>query len=458
MKLQEKKIALLGLGEENLALLDFLVKKNISFSVGDRNEKLEKEKYQKRAQGKIENFYLGKNYLKNLDKFDLVFRTPGIPYLTKELQDFEKSGREVSSQTKLFFESCPAKIIGVTGTKGKGTTSTLIYEILKEAFKYENREVYLGGNIGMPPISFLEKLTLRDWVVLELSSFQLQDLDISPHIALVLNIASDHLDYHQDEREYLEAKYAIVKYQRKGDMAVINADYLTSFKFAELTPAKVFWLSKRKSVDQGGWFDRKELVFKIGDVEERLNRGVSPLRGEHNTENILAAGVAALLAGASFKNLVTGVKNFKGLPHRLEEVAKIKGVLYVNDSFATTPETTIAAIKSFSEPLILIVGGSEKNADYTELGEIIAKTSNVKRVIGIGTTGPKILKAIEKFKNKGLKLEYMKGEMKDFVKAAAKESTAGDVILLSPASASLDMFKNYKERGEAFKKAVNGKV
>ncbi len=224
MELQGKKIALLGLGEENLALLDYLVKKNISFSVCDQNEKLEKEKYQSKVKGKIENFHLGKNYLKNLDKFDAVFRTPGIPYLAKEIQDFKKGGGEVSSQTKLFFENCPSKIIGVTGTKGKGTTATLIYEILKEALKYENKKVYLGGNIGTPPIAFLEKLTTRDLVVLELSSFQLQDLKVSPYIAVVLNISSEHLNYHRDTEEYREAKYSVVKYQKKGDLAVINAD------------------------------------------------------------------------------------------------------------------------------------------------------------------------------------------------------------------------------------------
>mgnify|MGYP001566837344 FL=1 len=327
-----KKVGILGLGEENLALVEYLAKFGAEMTVCDKKREGELGEYYQKVKDLPVQFRLGPDFLDRLTDFDIVFRTPGLPYLNPKIQEAKKAGVVVSSQTKLFFELCPCPIIGVTGTKGKGTAATLISEILKSKSEIptfakatagkQNQKVYLGGNIGNPPIGFLDKLTKDDIVVLELSSFQLQDLDKSPHIAVVLDIKVDHLDYHRDEKEYTEAKTNIVRFQQKNDFAVINADYLTSFNFAAQTQAEVFWFSRRKSVDQGTWVKNKqELILRADDQEFPLVKTDKvTLRGEHNLENIAAATAAAYLAGADVSTIIKTVKNFRGLEHRLEFV------------------------------------------------------------------------------------------------------------------------------------------
>lgn len=451
MDIKDRKIGILGLGEENIALVRYLV------DIGARDITICDSKSEGDLQDYLEKIAdltfakkLGSHYLENLNEFDLIFRTPGIPYLSPEIQSVIKAGVEVSSQTKLFFELCPCPIIGVTGTKGKGTTSTLIYEILKKAEK----KVYLGGNIGNAPIEFLSKLTTDCIVVLELSSFQLQDLKKSPHIGVILNIASDHLDKHVNHDEYVQAKTSIVSRQTKKDFAVINADYLTSIEFASMTFAQVYWFSRYKSVDLGAWVKNKnEIVWsdldgdqKIIDIKDIL------LRGEHNLENICASVTAVRLVGVDIDLITSVIKSFKGLEHRLELVGEVDGVKFYNDSFSTNPDTAIAAIKSFSEPIILIAGGSEKNADYKELGQAIDR-SNVKTLILIGETGPRIKSEI---RNINIEIISECQNIEEVVKLAKEKAKPGDVVLLSPASASFGWFANYKERGKLFKKYVLG--
>ena len=313
--------------------------------------------------------------------------------------------------------------------------------------------IYLGGNIGTPPISFLDKLTKDDIIVLELSSFQLHDLKKSPHIAVVLDIKIDHLDYHKNEKEYIEAKKNIVRYQGRNDFAVINADYLTSFEFAALTRGEVFYFSRRKSVDQGTFINsNKKFILRsaLGDNIEIVESDKIQLRGEHNLENILAAATASYLAGAQMEIIKKVLVEFKGLEHRLEFIKEINGIKYYNDSFSTTPDTTIAAINSFTEPMILLLGGSEKNADYRNLGQVISNSS-VKVIIAIGLTAQRIIKEVKKVKIEII--EEIKS-MPEAIKIAKELGQAGDVVLLSPASASFDRFKNYKERGNIFKQVV----
>jgi UDP-N-acetylmuramoylalanine--D-glutamate ligase len=449
MELENKKIAVLGLGEENIALIKYLARNGIkNITVCDKKSKKELDAYLENIKDFSLQYKFGDDYLDNLDQFDIVFRTPGLSYLTNEIQLAKINGLEISSQTKLFFNKCPCPIIGVTGTKGKGTTSTLIYEILKKS----DHDVYLGGNIGLPPIEFLDKLNRNSVVVLELSSFQLQDLEQSPHISVVLNIASDHLDVHADRGEYVQAKSSIIRYQKKEDFACINADYLTSFEFAAQTSAKIYWFSRHKSVDQGAWIKNKnELLLSDDDKIYKISKTKDiTLRGEHNWENIAAASVASFLAGAKVKTIAQTIKEFKGLEHRLEFVREFDNVRFYNDSFSTTPETTIAAINSFPEPIILIAGGSEKNADYTELGRVINR-SNVKLVISIGVTGSRIKAEIN---NPNIKIVDSAKNFDDVFEIIKSEMTSGDVVLLSPASASFDWFANYKDRGKKFKEKV----
>ena len=444
MDLKNKKIAVLGLGIEGEDVCRYLISrgvKNITVfdqkTLGDLKDKINELR--------ITNYELGPSYLKKgLGGFDIIFRSPAFRLSLPEIVEAKNSGAIITSATKLFFDLCPAKIIGVTGTKGKGTTSTLIYKILKRAGK----KVFLAGNIGEPMLALLPKLDEEGWVILELSSFQLQDMEKSPHIAVVLFIAPEHLDYHSSFEEYIRAKANIVYWQKKSDFAVLNADNQTSSSFGSLTPAKVYYFSREKKVNGGFTKDGQIYLFdKLIGPTNKLQ-----ILGVHNWENICAASVASFLAGADLNSIKKVVFSFKGLEHRLEFVGEVAGIKFYNDSFSTTPETTIAAIKVFSQPIILIAGGSEKGSDYTQLGKEISQ-SKVKTLILIGKTAQKIKKSVQKagFRRK---IIYKPGEMKEIVERAFAEAKRGDVVLLSPACASFDMFKNYKDRGWQFKKYV----
>ena len=371
-----------------------------------------------------------KNYLSNLNSFGIIVRSPGVYRYLPEIVKAEKSGVEITSAIKLFFEECPGRIIGVTGTKGKGTTSTLIYEILKNAGK----DVYLAGNIGKPYLELLPKLTKESFVILELSSFQLIDLTKSPQIAVVLNITLDHLDWHKNKEEYISSKKNIVRYQTVSDLAVINSEYAVSRNFAKLTKAKVIFFDKRK-------------------LEEKCKKRLL-LRGEHNLENIAASVYVSKILKIKEDVILKTIRSFKGLEHRLELVRQVKGVTFYNDSFATGPQPTIAAIKSFNEPETLILGGSDKGLNYDELGKVIGETKNIKAIILIGQIAGVIKKSISKFNYKGKMLELGKTNMKKIVETAYQNTSNEGVVILSPAAASFDMFKNYKDRGDKFKEAV----
>ena len=441
----QKSVAVLGLGIEGQDTCQFLTKRGAKITVFDQKTASELGKTVKVLKSRGVKFKLGKNYLKNgLGKFDVIFRSPAFKTSLPAIVKAKKKGSKISSATELFFKTCPAKIIGVTGTKGKGTTSTLIYNILKRAGK----KVFLAGNIGQPMLALLPKLDRKSWVVLELSSFQLQGLNFSPHVAVVLFITSEHLNYHRNVKEYIRAKSNIVRHQNKNDFAILNADNNTSSSFAHLTPAKTLYFSRQKKIN-GAYVINKKIML--------ANKIISPvknlkLKGEHNWDNVCAAVTAANSIGISKKIIQKEVFSFKGLEHRLELVRTIKKISFYNDSFSTTPETAIAAIKAFQKPIILIAGGSEKGSNYDQLGKEIAKSS-VKSLILIGQMAKRIKKAVEKAGYRG-EIIYQPGEMKEIIKIAFKKAKPNNIILLSPACASFDMFKNYKDRGNQFKKNV----
>lgn len=447
--LKDKNIAVLGFGIEGQSVVDFLETIPCKITVLDEREQAyfdEESLYAYKQRGM--EFKFGK--IANLEGFDLVFRSPGFHVELKMLQETREKGTKITSATKLFFDLCPCPIIGVTGTKGKGTTSTLIYEMLKK----EEYDAYLGGNIGIPPLSFLHKLTKDSKVVLELSSFQLADLHNSPHVAVLLMTTSEHLDYHTDVNEYIEAKRNILRYQISTDFAVINKDYPASNESDITTDAFVYKVSREQEVEQGCFVKNDSIVLKMhGTEEEILDTKEIALPGRHNLENVCAAIVAALCAGATLKSIIPVAKSFRGLEHRIEYVATIKGVRYFDDSFSTTPETAIAAIEAFTEPKILILGGSTKNSDFTELGNVISKSNSIKAIIGIGDEWVKIK---EHIRGKGPQIKIIEGaeSMQDVVGAASEVGEIGDVVLLSPACASFGMFRNYKERGDQFKQEV----
>lgn len=448
--LQYRKVAIIGLGVEGLSSAKFFIKHKAYITVFDKKgEKDFNEETIKTLRKLGVKFVFGENCLDNPEKFDLVLRSPGIRRDVRELKGLEAKGASITSQTKIFFDLCPGKIIGITGTKGKGTTSTLIYQMLLE----QGLGVYLGGNIGKPPLDFLDTLDTQSWVVLELSSFQLQDLTSSPHIAIMLMTTSEHLDYHKDVYEYINAKRNILRFQKEGDFAILNKDYPASNESDILTQGKIFKISRERECENGSfiknnyvWISRKDKKEKIIDIAE------IKLLGKHNLENVCAAVMAASIVGVSKENMAKTIRVFKGLDHRLQLVGEIDRVEYYDDSFSTIPETTIVAIEAFDKPKVLILGGSSKHSDFTQLVNKINKSQDIRGIIGIGLEWKRIKSEI-----KNDKLDIIEGckNMGGIVRAAASIARSGDVVLLSPACASFDIFKDYKDRGEQFKKEVN---
>ncbi|MBI4080271.1 MAG: UDP-N-acetylmuramoyl-L-alanine--D-glutamate ligase [Candidatus Levybacteria bacterium] len=452
MDFNNKKIGILGLGIEGLASAQFLLKHGAQVTILDakKEEEIEPELLRKAKELGVK-LVLGDSYLASLTTYAMLVRSPGIKFLQSEIQDAIKKGVEVTSQTKLFFDLCPAKIIGVTGTKGKGTTAALIYEMLKQA----GFAVYLGGNIGIPPFDFLDKLTKDSVVVLELSSFQLQDLTRSPHIAVLLMVTSDHLEYHADIAEYVAAKRNLLRFQNASDFAVINRDYLASHESDIYTDASVFQVSRERPSTGKGCFVKDDAVWirMEGSEWKIIATKDIALLGKHNLENVCAAAMAATLSGATKSDIASVLRTFSGLEHRLQLVREVNNVRYFDDSFSTTPETAIAAIAAFTDPEVVILGGASKKSDFSELGKVIAGSKNIRGIIGIGAEWPKIKSKIKSQKSKVFIVEGAK-DMKTVVQAAAKIAKPGDVVLLSPACASFDMFKNYKERGQLFNEEV----
>ncbi len=452
-----KHIAVIGLSTEGKDTVKFLHQRGAMITCCDRRGKEALgQTYEELSRFGV-SFQLGEEYSHGLRVFDAVVRTPGISPRTPELLSYRKNGGKITSLTKIFFEECRAPIIGVTGTKGKGTTSTLIAKMLES----DGKTVHLGGNVGIPLLSRIDTIQPCDWVVLELSSFQLEDLTQSPHIAVVLRTTQEHLanfdklatNFHPTKEAYVDAKKSIVRYQTKKDVAVVNKDDPTAKTFAKETKARNYFFSM--SDDSSDAYVAGHAVYlRTGNGVQKLCDRVSvKLRGDHNLENIAAASLAARAAGVSFGAIKKAAVSFSGLEHRLEVVREFRGVTYVNDTFSTVPETTIAAIKSFSEPLILIVGGSEKGSDFTEMGIAIAK-SRAKVLLVIGNMTERILKAVDAAGYRGKRITGLR-TMKDIVIMSSKKATRGDVVLLSPACASFDMFVNYKERGKLFKEEVH---
>ncbi len=430
--LNNKKIALLGLGVENYAMLKFLFSKvkGAQFTVCDKRSKEGLGDKYKELKKKI-NWVLGPAFNKKLYQHDILFRSPGWPLDCPGIQEaLKKKKTIVYSPIRLFFDLCPTRnIIGVTGTKGKGTTASLVYEIIRQAGK----RVWLGGNIGIAPFEFIRKIKENDWVVLELSSFQLEDLETSPRIAVITNFYREHLapadpnnpNFHRSLLKYRNAKLNILKWQKAGDLAVLNRRFGSA-------------LGRKKNKGHTLYFTKSALP--------------SGLPGEHNRENIAAAETVARLMNIKPATTAKAVANFKGLEHRLEPVKEVRGVMYYNDSFATTPESAIIGIKAFKPPIVLLAGGADKGASFKGLAEEIKK--RVKFVVLFkGAATPRLEKELRRA---GYPKAQMKtvGDISKAVALARKKIGKEGTVLMSPACASFGMFKNYKERGLLFKREV----
>lgn len=452
-------IAVVGLSTEGADTIRYLLKHGKKVIACDRRELRELDKSITDLVSLGVQFFCGKSYADPLSTVDLIVRTPGMHPNSEAFVEAKQKGIPMTTQTNLFFTACKAPIVGVTGTKGKGTTSTLIYEIVKAAGK----TCYLGGNVGKPLLSKVDEILATDIVVLELSSFQLEDCRKSPHVAVVLKITQDHLEnndfnatnFHATREAYVDAKKQIVRYQTARDHVIINADDPTSTSFAALTPATVHRFSRYSGAKTSDAFVKDHAVYlKEASVSECFVKASDiKIRGDHNLENICAAILASRCFDIPFSSMKKTIESFVGLPYRLELRKAIDGVSYVNDSFSTVPETTIAALESFSEPVVLILGGSEKKSKYEELGKVIVR-KQVKACIVIGQTKDRIIDALKKAHYEGRIIEGLT-TMHDIVATAHALSSKGDVVLLSPACASFGLFKNYKDRGNQFNYEVS---
>ena len=442
--IQGKKIVIFGFGKEGLSSANFLGKKN-QIAVIDEKSKFQIDtEFFKKLKIKNANFYFGGNLPSDL-RFDYLVRSPGVKPDNAIVKLLIKNGAILTSSTKIFFDECPTKIIAVTGTKGKGTTATLIFEMLKNQIN----NVFLAGNIGTPALDILPKVNKQSIVILELSSFQLIDLKKSPHIAVVLMITSEHLDWHQDTAEYCRAKESIVSFQNESDFAIINQDFKASKNFAQNTKAKVYFISTKQKTN-GIYLEGDSILSQIGNHEEIYKSSQVLLPGAHNLQNVVAAVAVAKIQNIKTKNIVQVLKSFKGLIHRLQLVKEINNIKFYNDSFSTIPETTVAAIEAFSQSKILILGGSSKNSDFSLLGQKINQDKSIKAIILVGKEAARIKEAIAKSGGTGAKLIEGAKNMHQIASQAYKEAKNGDVVVLSPACASFDMFKNYHDRGIQF--------
>lgn len=447
-----RKVAIIGLGVSNIPLIDYMYQKKARVTVFDDREK---ESISKELMDKIElykfEYSFGKNSLKKLINFDIIFRSPSCLPTKPELEEEAKRGAIVTTEIEMLMKMCPCKIIGVTGSDGKTTTTSLISAILKQA----GYHTYLGGNIGIPLFTKLPEIKPEDIVVLELSSFQLMGMQVSPNIGVITNITPNHLNIHKDYQEYIDAKKNIFKYQNENDRIVLNYDNEITRKCAKEAEAQVVFFSSKEKLENGFMVDGK----MIKECQENIRKHILDtqdviLKGEHNYQNI-ATALAATKTLVNLEDAVGTIKKFNSVEHRLEFVKEINHVKWYNDSASSSPTRTISGIRAFDEELILIAGGYDKNLDYTPLAKPIV--DKVKTLLLIGQTSGKIFEAVKQEmekQNKDIRI-YMCDTLKETVDIANRTAKAGQVVLFSPGSASFDMFKNAYDRGSQFKNLVN---
>jgi UDP-N-acetylmuramoylalanine--D-glutamate ligase len=465
--------AVLGLGIENLALVKYLSNQGEKVTVCDsRDQTVLGNRYYELKECGV-NFRLGADYLNNLTDFTEVFRSPGLPLFEPKIQQAKATGVRITSAMRLFLDLCPCTTIGVTGTKGKGTTSSLIYRILNLSQTKRGYRAFLGGNIGIAPFAFLAELSPNDLVILELSSFQLEDFEQSVDIAVITNITEDHLapadpvnpNYHKSRADYIQAKTNLFRHQRPGGVTILNTADPTSRELLALVPGQLLTYGDRLQ-PKGAWYGKEDHTYTIwwnlkGIPEQLITSESIQVRGEHNLLNISAAALASQTAGADLEAIREGISGYRGLEHRLEYVATVNRIQFFDDSFATAPDPTMVALKAFAEPIVLIAGGADKGADFSQLAEAILQR-NITTVILIGVTGPVIgakIRAIAATSQRPLpELVYGCQNMTEIVATAFQKALPGGVVLLSTACASFGMFRNYKERGDLFKNEVRGNL
>ena len=447
-----RKVAVIGLGVSNLPLLDYLHEKKAKVTVFDEKNinEIPKDIMDKITEYAFE-FSLGKNYLEKLKGFDLIFRSPScLPTVPELMAEYER-GAIVTTEIEMLVEMCPGTVIGITGSDGKTTTTSLIYAILKNA----GLNTYVGGNIGKPLFTKLSEMKKDDVIVLELSSFQLMNMKVSPQISVITNITPNHLNIHKDYEEYIEAKKNIFKWQDENGTLILNYDNEITKNCEKEAKGKVIFFSSKEKLENGYIVDDNVIKESEDKIRKHiLNTSEVKLRGIHNYQNICAA-IAATRQFVPMEKIVETIKEFNSVEHRLEFVREINNTKWYNDSASSSPTRTISGLNAFNEEIILIAGGYDKNLDYTPLAKPIL--DKVKTLILMGQTAGKIFESVKQemeIQGKTVKI-YMCNSLQETIDMARKSAKPGQVVLFSPGSASFDMFKNAYDRGNQFKKLVN---
>lgn len=446
-----KRVAFIGIGTSNLPLIKLFADRGASVIACDKKNLEELGENGVKAKEYGAKLVLGESYLSNIDA-DIVFRSPGTPFYKQKLVDLRNRGVVVTSEMEVFFDLCPCKIIAVTGSDGKTTTTTIISELLKASGK----NVHLGGNIGKPLLPEIESVNEKDYAVVELSSFQLISMRKSPNVAVVTNLAPNHLDIHKDMQEYIDSKKNIILHQNAFSKAILNLDNDITNNFSQSVRGGLAKFSTQQTVFNGAFLDGTTVCYSdYGKVTRIMDISDIKIPGMHNVENYLAA-ISSVWGIVDADTIISVAKTFGGVAHRAEFVREFNGVKYYNDSIASSPtRTALGTLSLYKEKIAIIAGGYDKHIPYDPLGPVI--NDKVKLLILLGDTAPKIEKVVKEASN------YNENEieivnvtnMEQAVCEAVKRCAKGDIVSLSPASASFGLYKNFEERGNHFKSIVN---
>lgn len=467
------RVLVVGLGREGSALAEYLARHGISVAATDRQPEDSLAETAARLRAAGVSLTLGRHPESLLDTADLLFVSPGVPLEVPFLAQARQRGIPLSTESRLFCHLCPAPIVGVTGSSGKTTTTTLVGQMLQAA----GRKTWVGGNIGRPLIQVVDDISAEDAVVMELSSFQLEYYHArlnknaqaapqlapllrnwSPPVAALLNVTPNHLDRHPSMKQYVRAKRSLIDYQTDDNVVVMSLDNDLTRTIGHQLGSRVRWFSLEAQMPLGAGLFRKQLAFfdQNGEPQPILPVSAVKLRGEHNLSNILAACLLAREAGASPEAMQSVTAAFTGVEHRLQQVRVLKQVTYINDSISTSPERLMAALRSFSEPIVLLAGGRDKQLPWDEAARLV--TLKARRVILFGEAAPLIEAALRRVHSDPAKLAALVHHCENLdqaVQMAAKMAQPGDVVLLSPGCASFDQFTGYTQRGQQFGQLVN---
>ncbi|MBU4511513.1 UDP-N-acetylmuramoyl-L-alanine--D-glutamate ligase [bacterium] len=458
--LKEKRITIMGLGlnQGGLGVARFLAKAGAKILVTDLKTKEELEPSLKKLKDFNIKYVLGRHREEDFINTEMVIQNPAVPHNSKYLKIARKHKIPIKTDLDLFFQLCPSKnIIAVAGTKGKSTVSQLIYHIFKEAQK----DTILAGNIGISVLDILEKINPQTWIILEISTWQMEgmkDYQFTPQTAVLTNILPDHLDRYSNYKEYAQSEKLIFKHQSPNDNLVVNYDNEETVKIKKETGLPIYWFSAKKKIEPGCYLENDELVFQSEQYKMTFAKiSDLPLPGPHNLENILAASTVGFIHNIPGEIILKAIKNFPGVPYRLEFIGEFKGIKFYNDTCATTPEATLAALESFTEqPIILFLGGKDKKLNYENFGEAIGKNKEIKKIILLQhpayDASQKILSTLKKYLDS--EKIILTSNLKVGVEAALQQAQANDLVLLSPAAASFGMFENEFDRGDQFNKIV----